>query len=300
MKMQRDKKFKQEIGKPDGKDDPVTIRVDENGKLVLPSEILKSFGFLEKGGDAVLKETADGLFLRPARFPLRKLYIEPTTACNYRCKTCVRNSWDEPTGFMEISMFRKLMDDVKEASSLSEMAFWGIGEPLLHPQIVEMIGLARNRGLKTELITNGSLLDEVMSRALMEAGLDRLIVSIDGALADSYEDIRRGGDFRRVYNNLRGLRAQKIAALRDKPEVGLEYVLMRKNLDQTPLLGLTTSLTGASFIIFTNLLACSETDRDEVLYSMCMRNACDGNGTECSPEISCREWTLIPILQFPF
>jgi len=59
--------------------------------------------------------------------------------------------------------------------------FGGIGEPLFHPRTVEWVAQAKAAGARVELITNGTLLTEKRSRQLIDAGLDLLWVSIDGA-----------------------------------------------------------------------------------------------------------------------
>ena len=121
-------------------------------------------------------------FLFSTKPSLSKLYIEPTTQCNLQCRTCIRNSWDEPIGSMDMAVYRKLISDIKEFSTLNALAFWGIGEPLAHPEIVNMVALAHEMGLKTEVITNGHLLDEYMAKGFIQAGLDTLVVSVDGTI----------------------------------------------------------------------------------------------------------------------
>ncbi len=82
------------------------------------------------------------------------------------------------------------------------MAFWGLGEPLLHPDIVEMVALAEELGARTELITNGLLLDQEMAEGLVQAGLDTLVISVDGASPEAHAGIRAGADLRLVQQNV--------------------------------------------------------------------------------------------------
>ena len=67
-----------------------------------------------------------------------------------------------------------------------------MGEPLLHPHIVDMVAAASQLGADTELITNGLLLDEEKAISLIEAGLGRLIVSVDGATPATHAENRTG------------------------------------------------------------------------------------------------------------
>lgn len=197
---------------------------------------------------------------------LTKLYIEPTTQCNLQCRTCIRNSWDEPIGFMDMDVFRRLISGVKSFRSLERVAFWGFGEPLVHPGIVNMVSLAHQTGLQTELITNGHLLDQQTARALMKAGLDTIVVSVDGATSSSYEDIRLGGDLSRVEENIRELNALRESG--KKPSLGLEFVMMKNNIHELPDLAGKALLMKADFIMLTNLLPCSEDMKEDILYWM--------------------------------
>jgi MoaA/NifB/PqqE/SkfB family radical SAM enzyme len=196
--------------------------------------------------------------------PLTKLYIEPTTQCNLQCRTCIRNSWDEPIGSMDMAVYRKLLSDLKAFRSLKRVAFWGFGEPLIHPQIVTMVALAHRAGLETEIITNGHLLDRDTAQALMHAGLDILVVSVDGATQPSYEDIRLGGNLSKVEDNLRGLNMLRQNG--KKPALGLEFVMMKSNSRELPEFAQKAQSMRADFIILTNLLPCVEDMKEDILY----------------------------------
>ncbi len=120
----------------------------------------------------------------------RKVYVEPTNACNLACATCVRHSWDEPEGFMEWATFEAVVDGLGRRAGT--LAFMGLGEPLLHPRFLDMVRLAKERGLRAEVTTNALLLDDAMAAGLLEAGLDQLVVSIDGASAEAFGRVRSG------------------------------------------------------------------------------------------------------------
>lgn len=121
---------------------------------------------------------------------LSKVYIEPTNGCNLNCSTCVRNSWDEPVGIMKIETYRKLIDSLRKITSLQKISFWGVGEPLLHPEIVEIVSLAKQIGVETQIITNALLLDKKKSEELIAAGLDSIVISIDGTDDRTNADLR--------------------------------------------------------------------------------------------------------------
>ncbi len=165
--------------------------VDDEGRLVLPREIASRYG-LKPGSQIPLDERPNGLGLRSPVTRLAKIYVEPTNRCNLECRTCIRNSWNEPLGQMDDRTFSGIIAGLSAFDGPLTVFFGGFGEPLSHPYIVDMVAAAHRAGAKVELITNGTLLTERMSRHLIHAGLDLLWVSLDGSTPESYADVRLG------------------------------------------------------------------------------------------------------------
>jgi len=101
---------------------------------------------------------------------LNKVYVEPTSRCNLACVTCIRNSWDEPFGDMEWSVFCALIEGLTDFQEAKTIAFAGFGEPLLHERISEMIRFAHEQRLRTEMTSNAMLLTPSLAGRLVEAG----------------------------------------------------------------------------------------------------------------------------------
>jgi MoaA/NifB/PqqE/SkfB family radical SAM enzyme len=160
---------------------------------------------------------------------LAKLYVEPTNRCNLDCRTCMRQGWEEGLGFMEFGLFQKIMADLRRQPAKPDVFFGGFGEPLAHPRIVDMVALAKLEGSGVELISNGILLDEKMTGLLAAAGLDRLWVSIDGASPASYADVRLGDHLPEIVANLK-----RLNAMRNKPQLGISFVAMKRNIADLP------------------------------------------------------------------
>ena len=115
---------------------------------------------------------------------LKKLYIEPTTKCNLNCKMCFRHTWfDEPFCDLSLEDYRRVLDTMPK--TVVTIFFGGMGEPMFHRDILEMIRLAAETGAEVELLTNGTLLTEKMICGILEAGLTRLWISIDDLETDS-------------------------------------------------------------------------------------------------------------------
>lgn len=240
---------------------------DPDGTLRIPPEVLAGMG-LEPGASVVLRRTSEGVLLRCADPPLVKIYLEPTTDCNLKCRTCMRSSWSEPGGSMALDLYRKLLRDLGRLPRMPELSFWGFGEPLLHPGILDMIRLAKQAGARTELVTNGMLLHRATADRLLALGLDRLVVSIDGVFPESHTRTRTGADLDIVKKNVTYLNAARLFAGLEQPEIGIEFVLMRRNLAELPNLPELARSLGASFVIVTNVLPYTEELKDEILYGM--------------------------------
>jgi molybdenum cofactor biosynthesis enzyme MoaA len=255
----------------------------ENGKLELSQQIREKLG-LDSETEVKIQFNQGGMYIERSDPRLTKVYIEPTSDCNLNCKTCVRHSWDEEMGFMEIKNYKKLIAELKGFKGLERISFWGIGEPLFHPQIAEMIELASELGVKTQMISNGLLLDATMAEKLLEAGLDSLVVSVDGTSPETMADIRSGAELKAVIENVINFRN-----LRDKKqkdcEIGIEYVIMKSNVDELKNLRKLSFRMGAFFIFLTNLLPYTEDMSDEILYSFSISRSQPEIRTEHRPEI---------------
>jgi len=247
-------------------DPTMEARVDAEGRLVMPPELAARLG-LQPGARVVVEQDGRGLRLRRPVTQLAKLYIEPTNRCNLACRTCLRNTWDEPLGRMSEATFARIMDGLAAFSPPPLVFFGGLGEPLTHPHIMEMVAAAKALGSAVELITNGMLLTQELSRRLIAAGLDCLWVSLDGARPESYVDVRLGAALPEVLANINGFRASRPQGHRPTPEIGIAFVAMKRNIADLPDLIRLGNRLGASRFMVTNVLPYTAELRDEVLYS---------------------------------
>ncbi len=143
--------------------------VDEQGRLVIPPEAAARYG-LKPGAKVRLDEGKTSMRLHRPVTQLRKIYIEPTVACNLECITCFRNDWEQPIGRMTEPTFERILAGLQELDPRPDVYFGGIGEPLFHPKTVEWVARVKQLGVRVELITNGTTLTESVSRKLVESG----------------------------------------------------------------------------------------------------------------------------------
>ena len=245
---------------------PKWAQVEADGRLSLPAEFACKFG-MTPSTRVRLDERANGFWLRRPVTQLAKVYIEPTSLCNLACRTCIRNIWTEKLGDMKDDVFQRIVEGIRALPSPPAVTFGGFGEPLAHRRIAEMVAQVRPFAETVELITNGTLLTPQLSRQLIDAGLDLLWVSLDGVTPDSYADIRSGGIFASVLENIANFHKIRRSAQKERPGVGIAFVAMRRNIADLPeLLRLSTTL-GISRYLVTNVVPYTEEMCAEVLYS---------------------------------
>ncbi len=161
------------------------------------------------------------------------LAIESTAKCNLFCPMCPRESIYFPPKDMELPVFKKIIDDGK--AFLEFAVPYGVGEPLLNPEIYDMIAYCKQVRVPSGISTNATVLTEEAGRKLIKAGLDYIILAFDGATKATYEKYRKGADFEKVRANiLTFLRVKK--ELRAKIFCILQMVRLNENRAEIPAL----------------------------------------------------------------
>lgn len=243
----------------------MTTEIDEAGRLAFPAEIAARFG-LAPGAPVEIEEEAGSLRLRRPVTHLAKLYIEPTARCNLACRTCIRNVWNEALSDMSDATFAFVLSGLRGFTPPPAVFFGGFGEPLAHPRIADMVAAVKALGCFVELITNGILLTERTARRLIDAGLDRLWVSLDGARPESYADVRLGAALPTVLDNLGRFSDLRSPRRPRRPEIGIAFVAMRRNIADLPRLLALGAHLGATRYLVTNVLPYTAEMRGEILY----------------------------------
>jgi len=195
---------------------------------------------------------------------LKEIYIEITSKCNLNCKMCFRRFWKDKVLDMPKDKFLKILDDLKAFPKLETVYIGGIGEPLMHPNILEIIENVKSRGLRIELGTNGTLLHE-LSEDFVRLNVDRVTVSIDAPDPAVYRDIR-GTDFASVESNVLFLQEVKKREKSSKPNVAIEVVAMKSNVLVLPNILPLASKLGINDILISNLMPFSEELSKEIIY----------------------------------
>ncbi len=142
--------------------------------------------------------------------------VDPADVCNFRCKFCptgdiqlMRATPGRTIGLMDFNLFKKVVDDICEFDKpIKVLRLYKDGEPLLNPKFPEMVRYAKEKRC-SELIdttTNGSRLTPELSQRIVDAGLDRINISVYGVKSEQYSEFSRARvDFDRLVENIRYL-----------------------------------------------------------------------------------------------
>jgi len=133
------------------------------------------------------------------------IIIDVTNSCNLRCPVCpVTFAMTRKRGLMKLDVFQRIIDDFKEATDKPAIYFNFSGEPTLNPDLPDLVAYANEHGHDTFLSTNATKLDAEMemARRLIEAGLGRVNLCMDGFSKEAQESYRINSDFDEVKNNI--------------------------------------------------------------------------------------------------
>jgi tungsten cofactor oxidoreducase radical SAM maturase len=240
------------------------ITKDSQNKILIPKDFLDR-RHLPENVDYWLDEYEGDIILHSRLPDAQKLYIEATTGCNLQCKTCIRNVWHDPIAAMTKDTFQAILNDLESLPNLKRVIFTSFGEPLTHPNIMEMIAAIRKRKIEVTLGTNGLLLTPDISRELVRLGVDRVMVSIDGGRPETYEDIR-GAMLTEIVGNIQKLNEIKLEMHELFPSLGVEFVVMKSNVAELEDVARLSESLSVSKLLVSNVLAYTEDMLDEILY----------------------------------
>lgn len=171
-----------------------------------------------------------------SKFPLH-VDIETTNCCNLRCVMCPHGfptaEFKKSLGSMDFELAKHIIDEGSRKGLASIKVNWR-GEPLLwRKYLASLIRHAKNRGIIDVIMnTNGLLLDREFSEETIESGLDQIVFSVDGNSQESYQSIRKGGDFNRLVNNLETFIDIKKSKRNVKPLVRVQMVKQNNNINE--------------------------------------------------------------------
>lgn len=156
--------------------------------------------------------------------------IETTTRCPLRCSFCERSYWNEPSKDMSLENFKLIVDQFPD---LKWIGLTGIGESFIRPkEFLEMIEYVKKKDVYVELYDSFLLINEDIAKRLIELGVDKIFASIDGATKETYEKVRVGSNYDKVWENVKTFDRLAKQEEGHYPELCFHYIVNRDNIHE--------------------------------------------------------------------
>jgi radical SAM protein with 4Fe4S-binding SPASM domain len=160
------------------------------------------------------------------------LYLEVTNECNLTCKTCpLTYGRVEPPALLSLTKVQFL---VSQFPSATRMVLHGIGEPLLNPELPQIISYLKAEGKYVLFNSNATLLNTKWQQALIDSQLDEYRVSLDATTPESYTQVRGKPMFPLILTNLERFTALKKRQGVTQPRVSLWLTGLKETLPELP------------------------------------------------------------------
>ena len=158
--------------------------------------------------------------------------IEPTTYCNLHFPECPTGTKQltRPSGNLSLGLFKKTIDQLHK--NLIYLTLYFQGEPFLNKQFFEFTKYAASKNIYTCTSTNAHFLDDENCRQLIESGLDKLIISMDGTTQETYSTYRIGGNINTVKEGINNLISWKKKLKSTKPYTIIQFLVLKSNQHQ--------------------------------------------------------------------
>lgn len=151
------------------------------------------------------KNDSYGLREEAVDFPMMSV-LSFSYVCNALCPNCpytnsaIRSDYKDMK-YMSPETFKRIADEA--GSHKAWLRISGGGEPMMHPQFLELMCYAKDKGCKLGIITNGSMLSEPLADKLLEIGIEMLEFSVDADNRDDYDIVRKGLDFEKLVKTIK-------------------------------------------------------------------------------------------------
>lgn len=155
--------------------------------------------------------------------------IEPTTACNLGCPECPSGlkQFTRPTGKLNVEQHKDMLNNL--GKQLFYINYYFQGEPFLHPDFLALIIEAKKRKIYTSTSTNAHFITKEKAEEIVNSGLDRMIISIDGLTQETYEQYRVHGKLNKVIEGSKHMVAAKKKLQSTTPHLIFQFLVVQPN-----------------------------------------------------------------------
>ena len=178
------------------------------------------------------------------------LSVEPASICNLHCPECTIGGgrMARKGQLMSFQTFVNAFGPI--AKWLVNCQFYWQGEPTLNPDLCRMIAVAHKRHVFTNLSTNGQTLSPELCADLVNSGLDKITVSVDGTTQDVYAKYRIGGSLKNVIDGIGNLVKARLQLGKGNPLIEVQFIVFAHNEHQMPDIKRLARLWNADSVTF--------------------------------------------------
>ncbi|NLO72123.1 MAG: radical SAM protein [Porphyromonadaceae bacterium] len=155
--------------------------------------------------------------------------IEPTNICNLNCPECPVGMRTEQVKQVQVDMrvVQKTLDELSQ--TLIHVILYFQGEPLINRNFTDIVRYAHSKKILTSSSTNAQLLTDSLAKEIVQSGLDRLIVSVDGATQETYGAYRVGGKLEKALAAIEYLAKWKKKLKSASPLIEVQFIVFKTN-----------------------------------------------------------------------
>lgn len=191
---------------------------------------------------------------------IEKLFLELTDQCNFSCRMCFRNNFTNPFTMMSDEVLNAVLDNIRNGlPHLKRALVGGIGEPLLHPRVREVLAALKERGVEVSLQTNGVLLNDGMIDFLFEHDIDRVVTSFECGQLGHVE----ATTLERTITNIAARRKDR--GRPNHPRLIVEWILTKSSMTELSEKARELAGMGVNEFILSNMLPVEEQLAEESL-----------------------------------
>lgn len=195
---------------------------------------------------------------------LSSLQVEISSACNLRCPQCFNRIKSHHTALMSYAFFQERIQP--HLGKLKAIHLVGIGEPLVHPEFFRFVKACVDAGVTVFTTSNLQLVTPPVAERLVSSGISELSFSCDGAQAQTYESIRRGGTWDQFKKALTLINEAKARLKSDLPHLTLNFGALRRNIEELPAVVELAAQSGVGLIIAYHVVHYTSELADESLF----------------------------------
>jgi radical SAM protein with 4Fe4S-binding SPASM domain len=193
-----------------------------------------------------------------------KMFVDITSRCNIDCYMCWREfSYHNAFGDMTMETFQNILPLM---DNMHTVILQGSGEPFMNPKFIEMLKMASKRTDGIMFACNGTIMTEKYAEELVNNRVKKVMLSLDAATKDTYEKIRIGSKWDHVMKNLQKLVDVRARLKSDKPEITLEFVLMRSNVDEIAEFARLAHRFGIKYVGIRHVWVFGEATKNETMF----------------------------------